>query len=137
MRIRRRFKFILYSTLYGLYLTGLADWILQNWFKINLGFGVAPRPSAIWFLRTHAIFGLTFLMIFGYLIRTHIQPGLRTRRQIVSGLLVLSPIVFLILTVPFLYYAGDESFKQIVAAVHTYVGLVLFLPFLLHSRAEK
>jgi hypothetical protein len=132
MKFSRPFKVFLYAILLGLYFSGVAVWALDLWGKVDHGFGPEPAVSQIWFLRGHSVTGLIFFVLFGYLLHSHMRPGWKSRRKVKSGLLMVSPVVFLMLTVPGLFYLTDDGQKHIVAIIHTYVGLIVFLPFFLH-----
>lgn len=138
MKIKKLFKWNLAITFASLYGTGFLYW----WFVSRQPQGPEAEPVA-WgplFLHSHAIIGLWTLILFGYLYRSHIQPGLKVRRRRLSGITTLSACATLIVTVPGLFYLVNEEQKAFVAAVHTYLGLAFILPVLLHSfrlRADE
>ena len=137
MKLSRRFKRILYSTLSVLFVSGLVVWIFETWFQIDRGFGPEPHEARIWFLRLHAVFGLFFLMVFGALCQSHVARGLKGKKKKTSGLSTLSPILVLVATVPILYYVTDETLKSWTAGVHTYLGLASVIPFFVHLFKPK
>jgi hypothetical protein len=139
MKFSKTFKLIFFTTVIGLYLTGLIVWILDRWGKVDHGFGPEPTAAQIWLLKSHSIVGLIFFVIFGYLIHSHIRPALWVERKIKSGFSILGPTVLLMLTVPGLFYLTDDNQKHMVALIHTYVGLAILLPFLVHllTRVKK
>jgi hypothetical protein len=137
MKIRGGFKIWLYGTSLSLYLSGLLIWILEHWFYIDRGFGSEPRPLRADVLHLHGILGLLFLIIFGCLYETHIKRGLRAKRRLKSGLFLLLPLLVLLLTVQGLYYLNDGDLKTVTIWTHTYFGLALFVPGLLHPFFSK
>ena len=136
MKIPKVLKWILYFVLFAVYGTGLIYWILKNWAQKDYGMGPEAWHGSIWFLQSHSILGLGFLILFGYLIHSHIEKGLRTKKKTKSGLFLLSVFVILILTVPFLFYLNDENKKLQIALIHTYLGLFLILPFVVHLKTQ-
>jgi hypothetical protein len=137
MRFSKRFKVILYTTLLILYGTGVAVWVLNSWFTVDQGLGPEPLKQVIWILRSHSTFGLWFLILFGYLFNSHVRRGWRADRKIKSGIFLISPIIFLIVTVPLLFYLTDESLKERVVWIHTYLGLVMPAPFIIHGFISR
>ena len=132
MKIKLIFKITLYVTLFSLYLTGLLVWTGKTFFLADHGFGFEPPAATIWYLRFHSIISLWFLIIFGYLFRSHIQPGLKSTRKKISGISLITWIAILIITVPGIFYITDETLKNKVAWIHTYVGLTLIGLFFVH-----
>ena len=137
MKIHSNFKRTLMITFAALYLSGLVVWVLQTWFMADHGFGLEKPAQTVWFLRGHSIVGLWFLIVFGYLFRSHIQPALRSRASRPSGYFLLALFAILILTVPGLFYLVNEGLRNSTAAVHTYCGVFILLPFVFHSVAKK
>ncbi len=136
MKIRKRFKYFLYLSLFTLYATGVVVWILETWFKADKGMGPEPSPFALPSLHIHSILGLWFLIVFGYLFHSHILPGLRRQQKLKSGWAVLLVCLILILTVPGLFYLTDESFKSLTSLIHVSVGLASILIFAIHLRTR-
>ena len=136
MKIKIRFKIVLYLTLFLLYLTGLLVWTTKTFFVVDTGFGPEPPGTTIWYLRLHSIISLWFLIIFGYLYRSHIQPGLKSSRKKLSGVSLLILISIVIATVPGIFYITNEPLKNQVSWIHTYLGLSLVGFFFLHLFAK-
>jgi hypothetical protein len=120
------------STLILMYFSGVITWVLTHWIKFNGGFGPEPTPLRTWWLDVHSIIGLFFMVLFGYLFHSHVRPSWRLRRRRRSGFVLTSGIVLLLLTVPALFYLSNEFAKSQIALFHTYLGLVMFLPFAVH-----
>ncbi len=126
------FKSIFWPVVLALYFSGLATWILQNWFWSPTEYGDQPRTEAATLLHLHGVVGLAFIGVFGYLLRAHVETGLKERMKVKSGVAMLLGLSLVLLTVPGLYYLVDESFKHLASVLHTYLGLFLFLPLILH-----
>ncbi|HVV71569.1 MAG TPA: hypothetical protein VHI52_08735 [Verrucomicrobiae bacterium] len=131
-RFSRRFKAVFFISAVLLYFSGVGYVIFDTFVHVKGEFGNEPHPLQIHFLHLHGIAGLVFLFVFGHLFASHIRPGLRGHRRKVTGLSIFIPLAVLALTVPGLYYFGNEHLKNMVAAVHTYLGLVTVIPFGLH-----
>ncbi len=132
MIFNRRFKIIFLFSVLGLYLSGLLYFIFDHFFKISGAFGTENHAWQLPTLHVHAILGLLFLFLFGYVYGMHIEPGLKGTRRRFSGIVMVGVIILLSVSVPGLYYLTDGNFKSGTVFVHTYLGLVAPVPFLLH-----
>jgi hypothetical protein len=137
MKLGRTFKSVLLWTSGLLYATGLAVWALAKWFSVDDGYGLQPSPWRPTALHAHSVAGLIFLVLFGYLWSAHIEPGLKQRKKKRSGVVLLACFGVLFLTVPVLFYAVNESARSAAAVVHTWLGAVLLVPFLIHLSMKK
>lgn len=137
MKLGRGFKAALLWTSAFLYMSGLAAWLLADHFQTDHGFGPEPSPLKPWALHAHSVAGLAFLVLFGYLWRAHIEPGLQRRKKKVSGLAVLAVLGVLFATVPGLFYLTGETARAATAAVHTWLGAAALAPFLYHLYSKR
>lgn len=136
MKLGRTFKPLLLATTAALYATGVAVWALDKAFRVETEYG--PEPSA-WkspALHAHSAIGLLFLILFGYLWSVHIEPGLKQKKKRASGWTLLSVFGVLFATVPLIFYATGDATRAAAAAVHTWLGAALIVPFLVHLRAK-
>lgn len=133
------FKKVFLTSAALLYLSGVGYMILDTFVKVKGEFGSEHHPLQAPLLHVHGIVGLVFLVVFGHLYATHIRPGLRGRRRKRSGYFILIPLTLLALSVPALYYPASEELKNLVAGLHTYLGLAALIPFGLHffSRSNS
>ncbi len=115
-----------------LYATGFLVWVAKTFLQVDTGFGLEAPAATIWYLRSHSMISLWFLIIFGYLYRSHIQPGLNSSRKKISGLTFLIGIAIVIITVPGIFYITNDSVKNKVSWLHTYMGLALLGFFFIH-----
>jgi hypothetical protein len=120
-----------------MYFTGVFTWVLSHWFIVDVGFGPESSPLRILWLQTHSISSLWFLALFGYIFHSHVIPSWRRGRKRLTGATLTSVLIFLSLTVPGLFYITNDSIKNSVALIHTYVGLALAGVFLLHYFSKR
>jgi hypothetical protein len=137
MKIKSGLKTILLSTLSLMYLSGAVTWILSYWFQVDSGMGPEPTPFRVWWLDVHSVIGLFFMVLFGYLLHSHVRPSWRLRRRRKSGAVLTAGICLLLVTVPGLFYLSNEWAKTQVALFHTYFGLFMFFPFAVHYFFRK
>ena len=132
MKVTFGLKSVLYATTAILFVTGATYFVLDRFFKLESEFGAVPRYAQILSLHFHGIVSIWFMILFGYFYSKHIEPSRRGLVKRKSGYSLLFAMVFLIVTVPGLYYVGDEKLKAAFVFAHTYVGLLLPVPFLVH-----
>jgi hypothetical protein len=135
--VSKRIKRILYPALLGLYVSGVAVWVMQTFMQRDHGFGLQAPPQTLDILHIHSIIGLWFLLVFGYLFRAHIETGWRSKMKRRSGVLLTAPFLILFATVPGLFYLVDEKWKSTTSFIHTYLGLILVVPFFIHYFTKK
>jgi len=123
MRLERRFRIILYGIFAALFATGAA-WLIANQLKD------APRGE-LWqqisanLLMAHGGAAMVALLLLGALGPVHVKRGWRTRRNRVTGALMVTLNSVLILTAFALYYLASESFRPWMSDIHLALGLGL------------
>lgn len=113
-------------------------WLLWHYCLAVQGpFGSEPHPLEAWCLKFHGATAMAFLVLLGTLIPGHIHRNWRMRRNLLSGIFLLIPLAFLVLSGYGLYYAGGEGFRAFLVISHWGVGLASFIPFFLHVMLGK
>lgn len=82
-------------------------------------------------MKIHGAAAMAALFLLG-LLMDHISKGWRSRKNRISGLILLGFILFLVATGYGLYYAGDEELRIIISRYHTWIGLSIGLLMPLH-----
>jgi hypothetical protein len=118
MKVDPGLKWIFYLTFSVLYISGV--------FQFALG------PTQSLALRVHGIVGLWFLYFLGHFFKAHIQPSLRQLRHRKTGITLWASFLILSVSVPFLYYLGNDFWRNFTVALHTYVGFVVVVPLGVH-----
>lgn len=136
VRIAKRRRAALYVVAGGIWSTG-ALWLALHYFFQHKGqFGFEINPAEPWTLKLHGAFGFAALWFFGLLWGVHIVNGWTSRRRRWSGALVFSTVAVLVLTAYLLYYAGDDTAREIVSYIHWIIGLAAPVLFLWHSLGK-
>ncbi|HXT01209.1 MAG TPA: hypothetical protein VN915_11075 [Elusimicrobiota bacterium] len=136
MKLGPRFKALLLWTSAILYITGLAVWLIASRFQVQGEYGPEPSPLKLPILHAHSVAGLVFLVLFGYLWRDHVEPGLKRSKKKRSGLTLIAALAVLFATVPMLFYLTGDAPRAWTAAVHTWLGAILLAPFVYHLRSK-
>ncbi|MCF7688094.1 MAG: hypothetical protein K9M98_05360 [Cephaloticoccus sp.] len=132
LQLGPRLKFWTYGTLGLLFLSGVFWWTLQRWGMIESEFGLAAHPLAPWVLRLHGLAAMVFLVVLGILLPLHVSRSWRVAKNRFSGAGMLLFLFILGISGWLLYYAGGETFRTIVAMIHTWIGVALPLVIVVH-----
>lgn len=81
-------------------------------------------------LMAHGFASYFFVLLFGAAMPNHIKAGWKSKRNRISGSLMVAVMSFLLLSGLFLYY-GDET-RDVALWIHWVIGVALVLLFPLH-----
>jgi cation transport ATPase len=116
-----------------LLITGIAWLIFDTWVRVPGDFGPEHHPAEHWMLIVHAIGAYAFLVILGAMIPVHIPLGWHQRRNLKSGISLLTIFGLLGLTALGLYYIGDDALRSWTSLIHWAVGLIALPALLIHA----
>ena len=112
--------------------TGLAHWVLHDWFQTQGEFGVQPNPLEPWMLRLHGAAAMLGLMVFGSLFQVHVRRFWRLGRNRRAGGTFLACALLLIGSGYGLYYLGGETSRALCRQLHIVIGVAALPAFLVH-----
>ena len=118
----------------GLLISGLL--ILPGMLDLKFEIDVPFRLRGEWTLimaASHALFAFLAVGLVGALLPVHIRLNLRRHIKRLSGFTLLGATSLLILTALGIYYFGDPDLSHLSSLIHTVVGLVMGLVFILHA----
>ncbi len=119
---------LLYSSLAVLLASG-AYWALIHYAALT------PHVSEPLLMKIHGAAAMVALMVIGGLLAFHVPGGWAERRSLPSGGAMLFVCRLLIFTGYLLYYAGNETAREVSSYVHLTLGLAL--PLLLGFHLVK
>jgi hypothetical protein len=129
VRLDPRFRLAFYAVFVVLTLTGGA-WLLADWRK---------ESGADWWqevaadlLMLHGGTAMVALMMLGALIPLHIGRAWRSRRNRLTGPVMVAITAALIATAFGLYYAGSEFLRPWISDLHIAVGFALPALLIVH-----
>lgn len=94
----------------------------------------------LWVAAGHLLVTLAIVGISGALWAVHMLRGWRMKRNRLTGVLMVSLLIVLVLSAVGIYYLGDEIASKWASLVHTGLGLIIGLIIWLHvliGRAPK
>ena len=123
-----------YATFAALVVTG-CGWLVCHYLLAETGeFGPLPHAQEGLWLALHGAAGMAALVLFGSLLTTHMRRAWAMRRGRASGGTLAGLFVLLTVTGYGLYYAGGESMRAWISALHWSVGLAI--PLLLAAHVH-
>ena len=124
-RLARWHELTLYAAIAGLTLTG-ALWLLFHFFVSGDGaYGYVTHPLEPWWLKIHGAVAMFALVLLGSLIPNHITKAWQRRRNRITGGVNVAVFLVLAMTGYFLYYLGDETWRNWASVIHWVIGLGL------------
>jgi hypothetical protein len=122
-------RFFCHLTIFTLLVSG-GTWLIFNFF---IDHNSSWRFLSFWSLRLHGAASYGFLIIFGMLLSTHISFNWQVKKnRRKSGIILTAFLVILILSGYLLYYASDDSFRNLISYLHWLLGIVSGAIFILH-----
>jgi hypothetical protein len=144
MRLSRHHRQWIYAVGGSLVGSGVA-WLIVHYLLVDAGaFGETHHPSEPWLLRLHGAAVMGFLVVLGTILPGHVTRAwsLRknstqsVRRNVVTGILMLSLVAALALTGYALYYSGSEQLRPYISTGHWVIGLAAAAGFYQHRRGR-
>ncbi len=121
-----------YAALLLLFGSGLAHWVLHDWFQHQGEFGPEPNPLEPLMLKLHGAAAMLGLAVLGSLVSTHIHRFWRLQRNRSAGGVFLVAALLLVLSGYGLYYFGGEQARALCRQVHIVIGLMALPAFFAH-----
>jgi hypothetical protein len=144
MRLSRHHRQWIYAIGGSLVGSGVA-WLVAHYLLADASpFGETHHPSEPWWLRLHGAAVMAFLVVLGTILPGHVTRAwsLRksraqsVRRNVVTGILMLSLVAALALTGYALYYSGSEELRPYISTGHWVLGLAAVAGFYQHRRGR-
>lgn len=108
-------------------------WLLAHYLMRPAGeFGESIHPLEPWSMKLHGAGAMFALFFVGSLMNSHIRRALKARRNLRSGLSMISALVALTVSGYGLYYLASEQSRPVWSAVHWIIGLALPLLLVVH-----
>lgn len=130
LRLKSSFRYSIYAAFAALFLTG-TGWLVADWEK-NLSSDDIWQQSAAYLLMVHGGAAMATLLLLGALIPVHLLRSWRSGNNRVSGSVMVTLNVVLIVTAFGLYYLGSETVRPWMSWIHIVVGVCMPVLFTLH-----
>jgi hypothetical protein len=144
MRLSRLHRQWIYAVGGSLVGSGVG-WLIAHYLLVGASsFGETHHPSEPWWLRLHGAAVMAFLVVLGTILPGHVtrawslrKNGIQSvRRNVVTGIWMLSLVAALSLTGYALYYSGSEELRPYISTGHWVLGLAAAAGFYQHRRGR-
>jgi heme A synthase len=135
LQLDPRFRRALYAAFATLFVTGVA-WLIADGRKDSAS-GEIWQAASAYLLMIHGGGAMVLLLLLGALFPVHIGRAWRSRRNRLSGTVMLTFNLLLIVTAFGLYYAGSDIVRPWISDVHIAAGLFLPALILIHVVAGR
>ena len=132
MRFSSTLRWIFYVTLTLMFISGVSWWYFENFVHIQTALGEDHHPLQALFLKIHGSLSYGLMLILGYLVSSHIVPGLRQKRSRYSGFTLMAWLSVLILTAIYQLYGPEGGVRDFLTGTHRWVGLLIPVAILSH-----
>jgi len=130
LRLRPSLRFAIYAAFAVLFLTG-AGWLVADWQKDISGDEIWQQTVA-YLLMVHGGAAMVTSLLLGAVIPVHLLCAWRSRKNRISGSVVVTFNAVLIVTAFGLYYLGSETLRPWISWTHIAAGFSLSLIFPVH-----
>ncbi|MEM1205863.1 MAG: hypothetical protein AAGN66_21715 [Acidobacteriota bacterium] len=115
--------------LFGLFLlswlSGVAFFALDRWVTVEGDFGPEKHPWQFDVLKAHGAAAFLMMIVFGWLLSSHVGAGWRVRRMRPVGAALVGMVAFQIVSAYFLYYLGSDVLRRWTSNIHAAVGFLV------------
>jgi hypothetical protein len=139
MKMRSHEKRNLLYLFSAVYLTGLSLYLLVHFIRVSSPIGEQHHASEPWIRIVHATLTYGMVMAMGYVVKSHVIPGLRARSQNgkKSGLTMLTWFSLMVISALGVLYSQEGNWRTFITQAHGILGLATPLLILLHLRSRK
>lgn len=133
-KIPLNYRLVLFIVLLISWLSGLGTYIFQEWVRVDTEFGLSYHPQQKNIRRIHGASAFFMMIIYGYLLASHIPAGWKQKRLRKSGLVLIAAQFMMILTGYFIYYFAkeDDLATELIKTTHLIVGVLFPTMILVH-----
>lgn len=139
MKFTSRFKKIFYLFFSSLFLTGSVWWYFDRFVRVRGQFGEDHHPIQEILIRVHGTIAYFTLLIIGYLIHSHVRPGLLStkKRSLKTGWILIVTTTVLILSSAMDLFGPEGGLHSALTQMHRYLGVGFPLILAVHLVDRK
>jgi hypothetical protein len=122
-RMPARKRLAIYSVFGGLWLSGCAWLLLDQFFESKGEFGMMPHPWEPAILLVHGIVAILSMYLLGWITARHVLRWWPGRLRRLSGASLAAMLTLLGLSGFALFFLSDDRWQRLAAAAHDVLGL--------------
>ena len=134
--IKAKFSNFYRRTLYALFtvswVTGTAFFSLSRWFMVEGDFGPEKHPWQFPVLMAHGASAFLVMFFFGFIMASHVPITWKLKQIRTIGIILVSCVVFQMISAYLLYYLANEEIRDVVANLHALIGFLLPVVLTIH-----
>lgn len=125
-KIPLNYRLFLFTVILVAWLSGIGTYILQEWVRVDTELGLSNHPQQYNIRRIHGVSAFLMMIIYGYMLASHVPASWKQNRQRISGIILLSAQFILIASGYFIYYFAkiDDWVTSYIKNTHLIVGIL-------------
>ena len=133
-KIPLSYRLLLFIGLLITWLSGLGTYIFQEWVRVDTEFGPSYHPQQKNIRRVHGASAFFMMIVYGYLLASHIPAGWKQNRLRKSGLFLIIAQFIMIASGYFIYYFAKEEDRitDFIKDTHLIVGIMFPTMLIIH-----
>lgn len=133
-------EWAVYGVMAGMAATGFAWLVLHQFVTVEGAFGPSRHPAEHLLLVIHGVLGFPFLVLVGMILERHVPAAWGQRRNLYTGIGLLTALGSAALTALGLYYLADERLRAWASVMHWSAGaaaLVVLIPHAVRRGSSR
>lgn len=131
---------MVYGVTAGMAVTGFAWLVLHQFVTVEGEFGPSRHPAEHSLMVIHGMLGFPFLVLAGIILERHVPAAWSQRRNLYTGIGLLTALGLAALTALGLYYLADERLRGWASVTHWSLGsaaLVVLIPHAIRRGSSR
>ena len=124
LRLSRRQQWLVYGFGLALLITGIFWAWIQHLDEAGRA-SDSMRQIKQWLLKIHGFSAMTFVLVLGTLLPTHVRRAWHAHKNRGNGVLFLAAVGLLTFSGYALYYLGNESWRAATSKFHLWLGVAI------------
>jgi hypothetical protein len=118
------------------FVTGTLYFIIKYFFKVETDFGTRPHSLTSSLLHTHIILVPILVGFFGYFLKLHVIPMLKSKKTIKrkSGIAILCTLIIMVISGYLLQIGLDPITSNSIAWIHIIISFLWIIIYLYHLK---
>jgi len=125
---------VLFIGIFIAWVSGIGTYIFQEWVRVETIFGASYHPQGKNLRNIHGASAFFVMIVYGYLLASHIPAGWKQNRLRKSGLFLIGAQFLMIVTGYFIYYLAkeDDLVTEYIKLTHLIVGVMFPTMLIIH-----
>lgn len=126
-------EWMVYGVTAAMAVTGFVWLLLHQFVTVEGEFGPSRHPAEHPLMVIHGVLGFPFLVLVGIILERHVPAAWNKRRNLYTGIGLLTALALAALTALGLYYLADERLRSWASVTHWSMGAVALVVLIPHA----